>query len=109
MAEAVVSGVASATTSTAKATSKIVAAVSDFAAVKAEITRLEKIKAALADTITEAFGDARVLVHRNLEIARLDERSRTTTDDAKLLKDFPEVHAATRKTTTYDVIVNIHR
>jgi hypothetical protein len=108
MAEAVVSAVVS-TTATAKATSKIVAAVSDFAAVKAEIVRLEKIKAALADTITEAFGDARVLVHRNIEIARLDERSRTTTDDAKLLKDFPEVHAATRKTPTYDVIVNIHR
>jgi hypothetical protein len=108
MAEAVVSGVASATT-TAKATSKIVAAVSDFAAVKAKIVRLEKIKAALAETITEAFGDATTLVHRNIEIARLDERSKTTTDDAKLLKDFPEVHAATRKTTTYKVIVNIHR
>ena len=108
MAKAVVSAAVS-TTATAKATSVIVAAVSDFAAVKAEIVRLEKIKAALADTITEAFGDARVLVHRNIEIARLDERSRTTTDDAKLLKDFPEVHAATRKTTTYDVIVNIHR
>ena len=51
MAKAVVSAVAS-TTATAKATSKIVAAVSDFAAVKAEIARLEKIKASLAETIT---------------------------------------------------------
>ena len=108
MADAVVSAVAS-TATTAKATSKIVAAVSDFAAVKAEIARLEKIKAALAETITEAFGDARLLVHRNIEIARLDERSRTTTDETKLATDFPEVFAATRKTTTYDVIVNIHR
>lgn len=108
MAKAVVSAVAS-TTATAKATSKIVAAVSDFAAVKAEIARLEKIKASLAETITEAFGDARLLVHRNIEIARLDERSKTTTNETKLATDFPEAFAATRKTTTYDVIVNIHR
>jgi hypothetical protein len=106
MAKAVVS-VAGATT--AKATGVIVDAVSEFAAVKAEIARLEKIKAGLAKTITEAFGDARVLVHRNIEIARLDERTRVSTDDAKLAEQFPEAFDATRKTTTFDVIVNIYR
>lgn len=108
MAAAVVSAAVS-TTATAKATSVIVAAVSDFAAVKAEIARLEKIKAELNKTITEAFGDARLLVHRNIEIARLDARSKTYTNEAKLEAEFPEAFAATRKTTNYDVIVNIHR
>lgn len=96
-------------TTTAKATGKIVEIVSEFASVKAEIARLEKIKANLTAEITEAFGEATVLTHRNIEIARLDTRKRTSTDEALLAEQFPEVYEATRKTTTYNVIVNIYK
>jgi hypothetical protein len=94
----------------AKATTKtMVANIDRFAEVKAEITRLTKEKEALAELIEAEFGSATLLTHYGVEVARLDWRGRTGTDEALLKSVFPEAYEATRKTTTYSVIVNIFR
>jgi hypothetical protein len=94
----------------AKATTKtIVATIDRFAEVKAEIARLTKEKEALAEVIEAEFGSATLLTHYGVEVARLDWRSRTSTDEVALQTLFPEAYEATRKTSRYSVIVNIFR
>jgi predicted phage-related endonuclease len=92
-----------------KATMEMVAKIGQFADLKAEIARLEKLKSALSEEIDSAFGDADILVHRNIDIARRDWRERKGTDEKMLAEKFPEAYEATRKTTRFSVIVNIFR
>jgi len=92
-----------------KATMEMVAKIGEFANVKAEIARLEKIKSALAEEIDAAFGDSDILVHRNIDIARRDWRERKGTDEKMLAEKFPEAYEVTRKVTRFSVIVNIFR
>ena len=112
MAKATASLVATATTAeviSAKASTKVVAIVTEFAQVKAEITRLEKVKAELDSAIREAFGEATLLTHHGVEVARLDTRERSGVDSDLLKTLYPEAFEATRKTSRYSVIVNIFR
>jgi hypothetical protein len=92
-----------------KASKVIVDKVDEFAAVKAEITRLEAIKKVLDAEIKEAFGSGDLLIHHGVEVARLDWRDRPSTDEAILKASFPEAYGATRRVTHYPVIVNIPR
>ena len=92
-----------------KAPKALVAKIDEFAAVKAEITRLEKIKETLDAEIKEAFGAGDLLVHHGVEVARLDWRNRPSTNEALLKASFPEAYEATRRNTRYSVIVNIPR
>lgn len=93
----------------AKATTETVNKVSRYAEVKALIANLEKEETQLKADILEAFGEATLLTHRNLEVARLDERTRTTNDSKKLAELFPEAYEATKRATVYKVIINIFR
>ena len=93
----------------AKATAVVVGKVSRYAEVKALIASLEKEEAELKGSIIEAFGEATLLKHRGIEVARLDERTRTTNDSKKLAELFPEAYEATKRATAYKVIVNIFR
>lgn len=95
----------------AKATQKVVAKIDELATVRAEIARLEKVKDALLAEVNEIFDTegSDLLVHRNIEVARRDWRSRTTTDDKKLEVMFPEAFEATRKTSVYSVIVALYK
>jgi predicted phage-related endonuclease len=93
----------------AKATTETVNKVSRYAEVKALIANLEKEETQLKADILEAFGEATLLTHRNLEVARLDERTRTTNDSKKLAELFPEAYEATKRATAYKVIINIFR
>jgi glutamate-1-semialdehyde aminotransferase len=68
---------------TAKATAAMVATIEQLTDVRAEIARLEKIKKSLVSEIEQAFGEATTLIHRNLEVARLDWRSRSNFDNKK--------------------------
>jgi uncharacterized protein (UPF0335 family) len=98
-------------TTTAKASLKVVALIDELTDVRAEITRLEKIKTSLTDKINEIFDSEGVdaLVHRNIEIVRRDWRERVGTDEKKLADFFPEVFAETRKTTHYSVLVSLYK
>ena len=93
----------------AKATTETVNKVSRYAEVKALIANLEKEETQLKADILEAFGEATLLTHRNLEVARLDERTRTTNDSKKLAELFPEAYEATKRSTAYMVIFKIFR
>ena len=95
--------------STAKATKEVVAKVDRFAEIKALIASLEVEKEFLTKEITSAFGEATLLTHHGVEVARLDKRSRTTADSKKLALEFPEAFEATKRVTAYSVIVNIPR
>jgi predicted phage-related endonuclease len=92
-----------------KASKVVVTKIDEFAAVKAEITRLEAVKKLLDAEIKEAFGSGDLLVHHGIEVARLDWRNRPSTDEELLKSAFPEAYAATRRNTRYPVIVNIPR
>lgn len=106
-----------------KVSTKIVEAVLKFAEVKAQITELEKTKDELSKLITEAFGDSDLIIHRNLEVARRDWRTRETLSAKELdsliaseLGDNPELAEIVQKlvsratkTTTYPVIVTLYR
>lgn len=98
-------------TNTAKATLKVVEMIDELTDVRAEITRLEKIKSALTDKINELFDNEGVdtLVHRNIDVVRRDWRERSGTDEKMLADFFPDVYAATRKTTRYSVLVSLYR
>ena len=98
-------------TNTAKASLKVVALIDELTDVRAEITRLEKIKTALTAEVNEIFDNAGVdtLVHRNIDVARRDWRERSGTDEKKLAEMFPEVYEQTRKTTRYSVLVSLYK
>ena len=98
-------------TNTAKASLKVVALIDELTDVRAEITRLEKIKSALTAQVNEIFDSEGVdtLVHRNIEVARRDWRERSGTDEKMLADFFPDVYAATRKTTRYSVLVSLYK
>lgn len=97
-------------TNIAKASAQVVAMVDEFAEVKAEIARLEKVKDALAKQITDAFGKtATVLTHYGVEVARLETRQRAGLDTDLLKKAFPEAYEAVKTMKPYQVIVNIFR
>jgi hypothetical protein len=110
------------TTST-KAPKTIVEVVSKFAEVKAEIKKLEAVKAELTTQIMEAFGDTDLLTHYGVEVARRDWRSRDTLSGSRLqeliairLGTQPELAEIIQKmiadstnSTVYPVIVNLYR
>lgn len=91
---------------TAKVSAKVVDLVNELTDVRAEITRLTKIKDELTETINEIFdqSDADTLTHRNLEVARRITKMREGTDEKALAEMFPEVHAQTRKVTIFTQI-----
>jgi len=97
-------------TNTAKVSGAVVSHIENLIEVRAEITRLEKIKANLTAELLAIFEktDSTALIHRNLELARLDNRSRVGTDEKALELNFPEAYAATRKVTDYSVIVTLY-
>lgn len=92
-----------------KATLAVVAKIDELAEVRAEITRLTKIKDQLATEIDEAFGDSDILIHRNIEVARRDWRQRSGVDVKKLEELFPEAAKACEKITRYSVIVSLYK
>jgi hypothetical protein len=93
-------------TTTAKVSAKVVDLVTELIDVRAEITRLTKIKDELTETINEIFDEsnADTLTHRNLEVARRITKMREGTDEKALAEMFPEVHAQTRKVTIFTQI-----
>lgn len=106
-----------------KVSKTIVEAVEQFADIKAQLSELEKLKSELNKVITEAFGDTDLIIHRNIEIARRDWRTRETLSAdtldiliAERLGDKPELAeivqkliADATKTSTYQVIVTLYR
>lgn len=104
-------------------TKAVVEQVKRFAEVKAEITRLDKIKAGLTAEITKAFGTAELLTHHGVEVARLDERSRANFDKAGFVASVESAFAHNPEmleivmalveqnegSTDYKVIVNLYR
>lgn len=111
---AVVNAVAS------KASREIVETVKRFAEVKKQITALEAEKKQLDTVINTAFGDADLLVHHNVEVARRDWRSRSTFVEADFIEaltaTYPDLVASivplieqSKKQTRFSVIVNLFR
>lgn len=111
---AVVTAVAS------KASREIVETVKRFAEVKKQIADLEAEKKQLDTAINTAFGDADLLVHHNVEVARRDWRERATFNEADfieaLTKTYPDLVAViaplveqSKKRTRFSVIVNLFR
>jgi hypothetical protein len=91
---------------TAKVSAKVVDLVSELVDVRAEITRLTKLKDEMTATLNEIFDEsnADTLTHRNLEVARRITKMREGTDEKALAELFPEVWQATRKATIFTQI-----
>ncbi len=91
---------------TAKVSSKVVDLVSELVDVRAEITRLTKLKDEMTNSLNEIFDqtNADTLIHRNLEVARRITKMREGTDEKALAELFPEVWQATRKATIFTQI-----
>lgn len=87
--------------------------------VRAEIVRLEKLKAELTDKIEQAFGvdkdaktsKATTLTHSGIEFVRYEWRSRKGIDEDLLAKNFPEAYKAcfNEKKTIFGVIVSLFK
>jgi predicted phage-related endonuclease len=92
-----------------KATLSVVTKIEELATLRAEITRLTKLKDELATEIDEAFGESDILIHRNIEVARRDWRERAGVDTKKLEELFPEAANACKKITRYSVIVALYK
>lgn len=96
-------------TKVAKAGQAIADAVDRYAEVKALVATLKEEEEALKALILEAFGDAEVLTHYGVEVARISHRNRKSNDAKMLEKLFPEAYSATLRVTPYSVITNIPR
>lgn len=102
------------TTKATKATKVTLEQVKALVEVRAEITRLEALKAELTKQVEGVFGvdkDNKVsefdtLTHHGVEFARLDWVSRKGVDTEKLAREFPEAYEACfdPKHTTYSVV-----
>jgi ABC-type uncharacterized transport system fused permease/ATPase subunit len=110
---------AQATTTTTKATKVVVGQVRELVELRAEITRLEKLKVAITAEIEKAFGvnktsktsEFDTLTHQGIEFARYDWRSRKGIDEAKLALEFPEAYEACFKAdkTIYGLITSLYK
>jgi ABC-type uncharacterized transport system fused permease/ATPase subunit len=107
------------TTKTTKATKVVVGQVRELVELRAEITRLEKLKVAITAEIEIAFGvnktsktsEFDTLTHQGIEFARYDWRSRKGLDEEKLAKEFPEAYEACFKAdkTVYGLVVSLFK
>ena len=91
---------------TAKVSAKVVDLVNELVDVRAEITRLTKLKDEMTNSLNEIFdqSDADTLIHRNLEVARRITKMREGTDEKALETLFPEIWSQTRKVTIFTQI-----
>ena len=107
------------TTKATKATKVVLEQVKQLVEVRAEIARLEKLKATLTTEIESVFGEDKeaktsefdTLTHNGLEFARIDLRVRKGVDTDKLATDFPEAYEACfdPEFTKYFQIVSLYK
>lgn len=89
-------------TKATKATKVVLEQVKQLVEVRAEIARLEKLKATLTTEIEKVFGvdkeaktsEFDTLTHNGIEFARIDLRERKGVDTDKLAVEFPEAYEA---------------
>lgn len=89
---------------TKKVSKVVVANAQRLAFVRAEVIRLEAEAKLLREGILAVAGEATTLVHNNLAIVEISQRSRTAVDSKKLKELFPEVYEAVLNTTTSPVV-----
>lgn len=116
MAVAVKAQVASRTT---KGNKIVLEQVKQLVEVRAEIARLEKLKAVLTTNIEQVFGvnkeakttEFDTLTHNGIEFARIDFRVRKGVDTEKLAEKFPEAYSACfdPEYTKYFQIVSLYK
>lgn len=107
------------TTKATKATKVVLEQVKQLVEVRAEIARLEKLKATLTTEIESVFGvdkenkttEFDTLTHNGIEFARIDLRVRKGVDTDKLATDFPEAYEACfdPEFTKYFQIVSLYK
>ncbi len=119
MSVAVKSQTTTKATKATKATKVVLEQVKQLVEVRAEIARLEKLKATLTTEIEGVFGvdkenkttEFDTLTHNGIEFARIDLRVRKGVDTEKLAVDYPEAYEACfdLEFTKYFQIVSLYK
>ena len=80
-------------------------AIAEWVEVKDTIKALEERKNSLDALIKEAMGDAEVGTVDGRVRIKVSHRERTTNDSKLLAEGYPEAYEATKRTTSYTVLI----
>ena len=83
-----------------------IAAVADFKRIKAEIRRLDDLKAAAEAVILDALNGKQIGIDgQGTRVVRVSHRSRAGVDRKALETAYPDIYAETMTVTEYDVLM----